>query len=153
MAHSSEKSIWAGSGMYFIFGLIACRHGLSSRNGEFEMTTDSTNNSYVSNGKLYITPTFTSDSIGENAVENGYVYNITGCTYNATQGDTDTTLNQGGSKASTFDAAAYYRACSAISNSTTGKIINPVQTARLTTRQSANIKYGRVEVVAKLPLG
>lgn len=139
--------------MYFIFGLIACRHTLSSRNGEFEMTTDSTNNSYVSNGKLYITPTFTSDSIGLTAVENGYVYNISGCTYNDTQGDTDTTLTQGGSKTSTFDAAAYYQACSAISNSTTGAIINPVQTARLTTRQSASIKYGRVDVVAKLPLG
>jgi len=122
-------------------------------NGEFEMTTDSTNNSYVSNGKLYITPTFTSDSIGLTAVENGYVYNISGCTYNNTQGDTDTTLTQGGSKTSTFDAAAYYQACSAISNSTTGAIINPVQTARLTTRQSASIKYGRVDVVAKLPLG
>jgi len=117
------------------------------------MTTDSTNNSYVSNGKLYITPTFTSDSIGLSAVENGYVYNITGCTYNSTQGDTDTTLTQGGSKTSTFDSAAYYKACSAISNSTTGMIINPVQTARLTTRHSASIKFGRVDVVAKLPLG
>ncbi|KAF8346388.1 GH16 beta-1,3-glucan recognition protein [Amanita rubescens] len=93
-------------------------------NGEFEMTTDSTNNSYSFQWQIIHHPYFHTR-----------------------------TLTQGGSKASTFDSAAYYRACSAISNSTIGKVINPVQTARLTTRQSANIKYGRVDVVAKLPLG
>jgi hypothetical protein len=119
------------------------------------MTTDSTNNSYVSNGKLYITPTFTSDTIGLNDVENGYVFNLTGCTYNITQGDSYTAITQGGSDASSsnFDAAAYYKACSAVSNSTTGTIINPVQTARLTTKQTVSIKYGRVEVTAKVPSG
>ncbi|KAK2464990.1 hypothetical protein APHAL10511_003066 [Amanita phalloides] len=119
-------------------------------NGEFEMTTDSTNNSYVSNGKLYITPTLTSDIIGETALENGHIFNITGCTFNVTQGGSYTAITQ---NTLGFDAAAYYSACSAVSNSTTGKIINPVQSARLTTKKSASIKFGRVEVKAKIPRG
>ena len=49
-------------------------------NGEFEMTTNSANNSYVQDGKLYIVPTLTSDAIGYQNVLNGFTYNITGCT-------------------------------------------------------------------------
>ena len=44
------------------------------------MTTASSNNSFVEDGKLYIVPTLTSDVIGSNAIFNGYTYNITGCT-------------------------------------------------------------------------
>lgn len=44
------------------------------------MTTDSSNNSFVEDGKLYIVPTLTSDVIGYNNVMNGYTYNISGCT-------------------------------------------------------------------------
>lgn len=124
-------------------------------NGEFEMTTDSSNNSYVQNGFLYITPTLTSDSIGENAIINGTVYNITGCTYNITQGLAYTSSSASApiSVDQPFNLAAYTAACSAISNATTGQIINPVQSARLTTRNSASIKYGRVDVRAKIPTG
>lgn len=50
------------------------------RNGEFEMTTASSNNSFVDDGKLYIVPTLTSDVIGFNNVLDGYTYNVTGCT-------------------------------------------------------------------------
>jgi hypothetical protein len=126
-------------------------------NGEFEMTTDSQNNSYISNGQLFITPTFTADTIGNGAVENDYVFNITGCTYNETQSYTQVSQSVSDPAAEPttpkFDPDAYYRACSAVSNSTLGEIINPIQTARLSTRTSANIKYGRVEVTAKLPRG
>ncbi|KAF9074578.1 concanavalin A-like lectin/glucanase domain-containing protein [Rhodocollybia butyracea] len=130
-------------------------------NGEFEMTTASENNSFVENGFLYILPTLTSDSIPMSEILDGYVYNITGCTYNITQGvaytDSSTnagaSLNETGIGSSTFDAAAYYTACSAVSNSTAGTIINPVQSARLSTRATASMKYGRVEVVAKIPTG
>jgi len=59
-------------------------------NGEFEMTIASLNNSYVKNGYLFITPILTSDSIGENAIIDGFVYNITGCMFNITQGQTYT---------------------------------------------------------------
>jgi len=44
-------------------------------------------------------------------------------------------------------------ACSAVSNKTTGTVINSVQSARLTTRFGASVKFGRVEVRAKMPKG
>jgi len=43
--------------------------------------------------------------------------------------------------------------CSRTSNSSAGTIINPVRSARLTTAQKVSIKYGRVEIVAKMPKG
>ena len=123
------------------------------------MTTDSSNNSYVQDGYLYITPTLTSDSIGENAIIDGFVYNITGCTFNISQGLTYTSssaainTSAGIAADQPFNLAGYTAACSAVSNATTGQVINPVQSARLTTRKSASIKYGRVEVRAKIPTG
>ncbi|THG96108.1 hypothetical protein EW026_g5660 [Hermanssonia centrifuga] len=98
-------------------------------NGEFEMTTNSPNNSFVEDGKLYIVPTLTSDVIGRANVLNGFTYNVTGCT--------STNLTS----------------CGAVSNQTAGTVINPVMSARLTTKQSHHIQYGKVEIVAKLPRG
>ena len=46
-----------------------------------------------------------------------------------------------------------WTSCVAVTNTTNGTIINPVRSARISTRDSAHIKYGRVEVVAKLPAG
>ncbi len=43
--------------------------------------------------------------------------------------------------------------CTATSNSTRGNIINPVRSARLTTAGKKSIRYGRVEVTAKMPRG
>lgn len=40
-------------------------------NGEFQMTTDSSDNLYVQDGQLYIMPTFTSDKIGRDAILDG----------------------------------------------------------------------------------
>jgi beta-glucanase (GH16 family) len=126
------------------------------------MTTESSNNSFVQNGRLYITPTLTADNIGEAAVLDGYVYNMTDCTFNVTNGlsytesSTISSSSPLGINSTTdiaFDANAYYKACSAVSNSTAGSVINPVQSARLSTRWSASIRYGRVEVKAKLPTG
>ena len=123
------------------------------------MTTASSNNSYIKNGRLYITPTLTSDNIGVSALEDGTVYNITGCTYNITQGLSYTKATNAPTNSSasgtdqTFDLVAYTKACSAVSNATSGQIINPVQSARLSTRKTASIKYGRVEVRAKIPTG
>ncbi|KAJ4002310.1 GH16 beta-1,3-glucan recognition protein [Lentinula boryana] len=130
-------------------------------NGEFEMTTASENNSFVANGHLYILPTLTSDSIPMADILDGHVYNISGCTYNITQGlsytdsssNTATSLNETAIGSNTFDAEAYYKACSAVSNATAGTIINPVQSARLSTRKTASMKFGRVDVVAKIPTG
>jgi beta-glucanase (GH16 family) len=74
----------------------------------------------------------TSDIIGEDAVSNGYTLNLTAdgrCTSN--------NVSQ----------------CVAVSNSSQLTVINPVTTARLTTKNSASMKYGKVEIVAKMPLG
>ncbi|KIM48512.1 glycoside hydrolase family 16 protein [Hebeloma cylindrosporum] len=119
-------------------------------NGEFEMTTASQNNSFVKDGKLYIVPTLTSDNIGMDAVLNGAIYNITDCTFNITRPDNGY-ITQNGERV--FDWASYYRSCSAVSNATAGTVINPVQSARLTTQNSASIRYGRVEIKAKMPNG
>jgi hypothetical protein len=116
-------------------------------NGEFEMTTASENNSFIQNGMLYIVPTLTSDNIGMAAVLDGAVYNISGCTFNSTAS------NYGYLSNGQFDEASYVAACSAVSNSTSGTVINPVQSARLSTVNSASIRYGRVEIRAKMPTG
>jgi hypothetical protein len=120
------------------------------RNGEFEMTTSSQNNSFVKDGKLYIVPTLTSDNIGTAAVLDGAVYNITDCTFNLTSPDSGYIMKSG---QRVFNQAGYNDACSAVSNATSGTVINPVQSARLTTQKSASIRYGRVEVKAKMPNG
>ncbi|KAF6752646.1 concanavalin A-like lectin/glucanase domain-containing protein [Ephemerocybe angulata] len=130
-------------------------------NGEFEMTTTSPKNSYVRDGYLYITPTLTSDDIGEAAIEDGHVFNITDCTFNITQGLSytakDSTLLPLNISAvgidREFDVKGYTKACSAVSNATSGAVINPVQSARLSTRRSASIRFGKVEVRAKIPTG
>jgi beta-glucanase (GH16 family) len=128
-------------------------------NGQFEMTTNSENNSFVRNGALHIAPTLTSDNIGGAAIFDGYTYNITGCTFNITQASSYTSDGASDPTAATtagpdgFNAAEYYKACGAVSNRTTGAVINPVQSARISTRRSASIRYGKVEVVAKLPTG
>jgi beta-glucanase (GH16 family) len=126
------------------------------------MTTSSSNNSFVQNNQLYIVPTLTSEVIGDAAIYDGYTFNATDCTYNTTHGATYTSNtcslgedcnNDAQNSSAPFDSTAYYQACSAVSNSTAGTVINPVQSARLSTRTSASIKYGRVEVRAKLPTG
>ncbi|KAF5211949.1 putative beta-1,3-glucan-binding protein [Clavispora lusitaniae] len=100
--------------------------------GAFDWTTDSDRNSFVKNGKLYILPTLTNETIDDNDISNGYTVNLT------TDG---TCTGSGGAQ------------CWIRSNSTTGAIIPPVQSARLNTKSSASIKYGKVEVRAKLPKG
>jgi beta-glucanase (GH16 family) len=120
-------------------------------NGEFEMTTGSTNNSYIQDGMLYIVPTLTAEQIGWDAVFNNTVFNITGCTFNETAPNNGYITNPNGQ--TVFNQAGYLAACSAVSNSTADTVINPVQSARITTRQTASIKYGRVEIRAKMPAG
>jgi hypothetical protein len=101
--------------------------------------------------------------IGAAAVFDGRVLNLTDCTYNVTR-DAYPAAAAGrpgasgagagaGNKGGAIDDKAYLRACSAVSNSTAGSVINPVQSARLSTRRSAAIRYGKVEVRAKLPRG
>ncbi|KAK0544090.1 hypothetical protein OC846_006017 [Tilletia horrida] len=103
-------------------------------NHEFEWTTDSTNNSYVKDGLLHIIPTLTSDAYGEDAITNGGLLNLTA---------------SGKCTAAVMDDAS----CAVASNSSLGTVLPPIQSARLTTNLSKTIKYGRIEVRARMPTG
>lgn len=93
------------------------------------MATNSTNNTFIEDGILYMVPTLTSDSIGTAAIFNNYTYNITGCT------------------------TANITACGATSNATSKSVINPVMSSRISTINSTSITYGKIEIRAKLPKG
>ena len=106
-------------------------------NGEFQMTTQDSANSFIKNGQLYIKPTLTSDEIGESSVLNGHKYTLDGCT----AGKDD---SSDGSQSAN---------CSVTSDSSRHQVIPPVKSARLSTKGHHSITYGRVEVRAKLPRG
>ncbi|KAF8460789.1 glycoside hydrolase family 16 protein [Russula ochroleuca] len=91
-------------------------------NGEFEMTTASSNNSFIRDGELYILPTLTSDVIGRDGIFDGHTFNLTGCT--------NTNLT----------------ACGAVSNARSGAVINPAMSARISTKGKRSIRYGKVEL-------
>lgn len=95
----------------------------------------STNNSFVRDGKLYILPTLTSDSVGDAAILDGYTLNLTSA-------GTCTSAN----------TSDYY--CAAASNASTGTVIPPVQSARINTKiRGKSIRYGKVEITARMPTG
>ncbi|KAJ0122983.1 hypothetical protein J7T55_011444 [Diaporthe amygdali] len=97
-------------------------------NGEFEETTDAPENLYVKGGNLFIKATLRDDS------------EIT----------KDSIVDLG----SRCTGKEYYN-CIAATNTAPGNssIVPPVFSARINTKNSAKIKYGRVEVVAKMPKG
>lgn len=114
------------------------------------MTTASENNIFVQNGQLYIHPTLTSDEIGSDAIFDGGSYKldvrisilpaipfITGPRMTLLQDCTNSTSS----------------ACSITSHFDRKIVIPPVQSARISTKNSYNIRYGKVEVKAKLPRG
>ncbi|KAK2740536.1 hypothetical protein FQN57_006039 [Myotisia sp. PD_48] len=105
--------------------------------GSFDWTTSDEKNTYVDGEGLHIVPTLTTEStsITPEQLLNGYTLNLT-----ESGGD--------GSCTGTTNSA-----CSIRSNATTGTIIPPVRSARLNTKGTKSIRYGRVEVVAKMPKG
>ena len=105
--------------------------------GSFDWTTTDPKNTFTDSEGLHIVPTLTTEStsITEEQLFNGYTVNTT---------------KAGGDGSCTSDD---YMACSIRSNNTLGTIIPPVRSARLSTKGKKFIKYGRVEVVAKMPKG
>ncbi|XP_055322082.1 beta-1,3-glucan-binding protein-like [Sitodiplosis mosellana] len=97
-------------------------------NGEFQWYVDDTENAFVKNGKLHIKPTLTANRIGYDQVEQGYVHLIHCTDHNKAN-------------------------CERQAGTSNNIIINPVRSARLSTKNSFAFKYGRVEVVAKIPTG
>lgn len=100
----------------------------------FDWTTTDPSNVYTDEKGLHILPTLTNEST---PITTDQMWN-------------DFTLNLTADGTCTEDRAA---ACVAHSNSTKGEMIPPVRSARINTKGKMGIKYGRVEVVAKLPKG
>lgn len=97
-------------------------------NGQFEQTTLDDGNVFVQDGKLIIKPTLQEPSV----MEGYHVVNLT----------------RDGTCSSKVLAN-----CVSVTNSTAGTIMQPVKSGRINTKKGATIKYGRVQVTAKLPAG
>jgi hypothetical protein len=109
--------------------------------GSFDWTTTDDKNAYVDEQGLHIVPTLTTEStnITDAELYNGYTVNLT-----STGGDGSCTAPEDWK---------YNKACSIASNTTLNTIINPVRSARLSTKNSLKMTYGKIEVIAKLPKG
>ena len=121
--HSIDESIW---------NYEIQRGGFGT--GSFEWTTNDPKNIYTDADGLHIVPTLTTEStpITIDQIYDNYVLNLT----------TDGTCT-----------SADVDDCSIRSNKTAGTIVNPVRSARITTKGKKTITYGKVEVVAKMPKG
>jgi len=106
-------------------------------NGAFDWTTADPKNAYVDAEGLHIVPTLTNETTKFN---NDLIYD---------GGKLNLTKAGGDGSCTGTDLVA----CAITSNSTLGKMIPPVRSARLTTKGKKSIRYGRVEVVAKMPTG
>ncbi|KAF2430581.1 putative gram-negative bacteria binding protein [Tothia fuscella] len=106
-------------------------------NGCFDWTTTDSKNSYVDATGLHIVPTLTNETttLTNEQILNGGKLNLT-----KSAGDGTCTGTE-------------LRSCAIASNSTTGRMLPPVRSARLTTKGKKSIRYGKVEVVAKMPRG
>lgn len=102
--------------------------------GSFDWTTTDPKNVYVDGKGLHIVPTLTNEttSITSDELYNGYTLSLT----------TDGTCTE-----------TSVSACSIRSNSTLGNMIPPVRSARINTMGKVGLRYGRVEVTAKIPRG
>lgn len=100
----------------------------------FDWTTDDVQNIYSDGTGLHIVPTLTTEStnITVDQLLNDYTLNLTVTGTCTSEIDSD---------------------CAIVSNSTTGDMINPIRSGRLTTKGKHSIRYGKVEVKAKLPKG
>lgn len=97
-------------------------------NGQFEQTTLDDTNVFVSGGKLIIKPTLQKPEL----IDSNSVINLTA------DGTCSSTV---------------IKNCVSQTNLTTGSIVPPVLSGRINTKKGATIKYGRVEVTAKMPEG
>ncbi|KAG8412867.1 hypothetical protein J3458_013300 [Metarhizium acridum] len=102
--------------------------------GSFDWTTTDAKNSYVDAEGLHIVPTLTNEStpITNNDLFANYTLDLT----------------KDGSCTSTTNTS-----CITTSDPKKGAMIPPIRSARLSTKGKKSIRYGRVEVVAKLPKG
>jgi beta-glucanase (GH16 family) len=97
-------------------------------NGQFEETTSTNENIFIKDGMLTLKPTLQDARL----IETNNTINLT---------------------ASGLCSSDLWSNCVATTNTTNGTIVNPVKSARISTKKGASIHFGRVEVVAKLPAG
>lgn len=97
-------------------------------NGQFEQTTNTDENVFIADGSLVIKPTLQDASLIDK--------------------DSIIDLTKDGSCSSDIS-----KNCLAATNTTNGTIVPPVRSGRISTRNGASIKYGRIEVTAQLPSG
>ncbi|KYK58724.1 gram-negative bacteria-binding protein 1 precursor [Drechmeria coniospora] len=102
--------------------------------GSFDWATADPKNSYIDAQGLHIVPTLTNQTT---SITNDQLY-----------ANHTLDLLQDGSCTSTRNTS-----CIVHSDPQKGTMIPPVRSARLTTRGKRSIRYGKVEVVAKLPKG
>ncbi|EAA31490.1 glycoside hydrolase family 16 protein [Neurospora crassa] len=102
--------------------------------GSFDWTTTDSKNSYVDGEGLHIVPTLTTETTDITADQLYANYTLD--------------LRKDKSCTGTTNAS-----CVAHSDPKTGAMIPPVRSARLITKDTKTLRYGRVEVVAKLPKG
>jgi beta-glucanase (GH16 family) len=118
------------------FNLSLWKHELTlsgEGNWEFEWYTNNRSVSFVRNGSLVIRPTLTNVTLGDAGLMSADV-NIWG-------GDPATQCTNNG-----------YYGCER-EGGAGGNIINPIQSARIRTAETFAFRYGRVEVMAKMPRG
>ncbi|PPJ58010.1 hypothetical protein CBER1_03850 [Cercospora berteroae] len=100
---------------------------VAGHNGEFDQMSDDADVLFVKDGILHIKPKLQDESLVN--------------TNNATIDLGDRCTGDG------------FFNCFAHTNTTNGTIVPPVKSARINTKKGASLRYGRVEVVAKMPKG
>ncbi|KAG5185643.1 glucan binding protein-2 [Tribonema minus] len=111
--------------------------GAKGGNWEFQYFTNNRTNTFVSGGALHIQPTLTAQLFTEDGVT----------------GVTPATLDLWGSSPADACTSNAFYGCGRSSNAIAHMSLPPVQSASLRTAESFSFRYGRVEVVAKLPRG
>eukprot|EP00732_Lithocolla_globosa_P003175 Lithocolla_globosa_v1_NODE_2409_length_2018_cov_37.605706.p1 type:complete len:361 gc:universal NODE_2409_length_2018_cov_37.605706:1176-94(-) len=103
-------------------------------NWEFQYYSNNRSTSFVEDSVLYLKPQMTADVIGEQNVQGGYLMDL-----------------WGSSPANLCTGNAFY-GCERMSGAG-GNILNPVRSGRVRTVNSLSMRYGRVEVRARIPSG
>jgi hypothetical protein len=115
---------------YLIFYEWVCLTDLNffHSNGQFDITTGDDENVFIRDKQLWIKPTLQDPKL----IETNNVIDL---------------LQDGTCTSKVFSN------CIAATNITNGTIVNPVKSARINSKKGASIKFGRVEVKARLPTG
>ncbi|KAJ8502368.1 hypothetical protein ONZ45_g11829 [Pleurotus djamor] len=112
----------------------------------FHIASDSSTNTFIRNGQLYINPTLTSQSpdsgLNADQVAAGSNYTVPNCS------EQSSSVRQGNRTVTVAGVG-----CGVSSNNARGTVINPVMSGKLTTMGKKEIRYGKVEIRAKLPQG